>query len=65
MDLYPDRSVSESGRTYKPSMSDANQSHRGQKPRKAGKGAIVLPSRAVAMQQAQRIVREAPEMRKP
>jgi flagellar biosynthesis anti-sigma factor FlgM len=64
MDLYPNRSVSNNGRNHKQSTSDSDQSHRKQKPHMAGKEAIVLPSRATAIEQAQKIVREAPEMRK-
>lgn len=64
MDLYQDRSVSNSGCHHKPSMSDSDQSHREQKLHTAGKEAIVLPSRAAAIEQAQKIAREAPEMRK-
>jgi flagellar biosynthesis anti-sigma factor FlgM len=64
MDLYANRSISDSGHHHKNSASDSDPSPRKQKLQSTSKDAIVLPSRAAAIQQAQKVVREAPEMRK-
>ena len=62
MDLHANTSFSDHGCEKKSSHSD--QSHHRQNSHTTGKDTIVLPSRAAAMQQAQKIAQEAPETRK-
>jgi anti-sigma28 factor (negative regulator of flagellin synthesis) len=63
MDSHPGRPVFESGSDPKQLTSDFDQSHLEHEPHSVGRDAIVLPSRTDAIQQAQKIAREAPEMR--